>query len=208
MALTDKEYEKFYKETGSGSDKIAAASKDYAKTAFEYSATHGFSDIIDDYRLGPIIYMMQQMQDELDYLRTEISANKSKATFPGLGTSGSTALAGDTTTISTAQASAITANTAKTGITTQQTSAITANEKAGNNNASAITTNTASIVSAIKVGSYPSVPSGVAQSHASEIVYDSKNKKYYINIYYVEEVPGKGGGKGTSTVRTGQIELT
>jgi len=60
--------------------------------------------------------MMQQMQDELDYLRTEISANKSKATFPGLGTSGSTALAGDTTTISTAQANAITANTAKTSM--------------------------------------------------------------------------------------------
>ena len=53
------------------------------------------------------------MQDELDYLRTEISTNKSKATFPGLGTSSTTALAGDTTTISTAQANAITANTAK-----------------------------------------------------------------------------------------------
>ena len=109
MALTDKEYEKFYKETGSGSDKIAAANKDYAKTAFEYSATHGFSDIIDDYRLGPIIYMMQQMQDELDYLRTEISNNKDK------------------TGISTSQAGAITANTAKTGISTSQASAITAN---------------------------------------------------------------------------------
>ena len=53
------------------------------------------------------------MQDELDYLRSEISTNKSKATFPGLGTSSTTALAGDTTTISTAQANAITANTAK-----------------------------------------------------------------------------------------------
>ena len=116
MALTDKEYEKFYKETGSGDDKITAANKDYAKTAFEYGATHGFSDIVDDYRLGPIVYMMQQMQDELDYLRTEISTNKSKATFPGLGTNGSTALAGDTTTISTAQANAITANTAKTSM--------------------------------------------------------------------------------------------
>lgn len=44
-----------------------------------------------------------------------------------LGTSGTTALAGDTTTISGAQASAITANTAKTGITTSQADAITAN---------------------------------------------------------------------------------
>jgi len=56
---------------------------------------------------------MQQMQDELDELRNEISTNKDKTTFPGFGTSSTTALAGDTTTISTAQASAITANTAK-----------------------------------------------------------------------------------------------
>ena len=208
MALTDKEYEKFYKETGSGDDKITAANKDYAKTAFEYGATHGFSDIVDDYRLGPIVYMMQQMQDELDYLRTEISTNKSKATFPGLGTSGSTALAGDTTTISTAQASAITANTAKTGITTQQTSAITANEKAVSNNASAITTNATSIASAIKVSSYPPPPLGATQSHNCEVVYNTRNKTYFLVFYYVEEVPGKGGGKATRTVRTGQIQLT
>ena len=43
------------------------------------------------------------------------------------GTTPGTALAGDTTTISGAQASAITANTAKTGITSGQASAITAN---------------------------------------------------------------------------------
>jgi hypothetical protein len=59
------------------------------------------------------VFQLQQIQDELDYLRTEISANKDKATFPGLGTSSTTALAGDTTTISKAQADAITANTAK-----------------------------------------------------------------------------------------------
>lgn len=44
-----------------------------------------------------------------------------------LGTTSTTALAGDTTTISSAQASAITANTAKTGITTQQATDITTN---------------------------------------------------------------------------------
>ena len=43
-----------------------------------------------------LIYQIQKMQDELDYLRTEISANKDKTTFPGLGTSSTTALAGDT----------------------------------------------------------------------------------------------------------------
>ena len=56
------------------------------------------------------------MQDEITYLRTEISANKDKTTFPGLGTSSSTALAGNTTTISNSQASAITANTAKVSL--------------------------------------------------------------------------------------------
>lgn len=73
-----------------------------------------------------------------------ITANTAKVTFPGFGTSGgtalegdtallqlgttsSTALAGDTTTITSGQASAITANTAKTGITSGQASAITAN---------------------------------------------------------------------------------
>ena len=75
-----------------------------------------------------IMYQIQKMQEELDYLRTEISANKdktgittsqanaitantAKTSFPGLGTSSTTALAGDTTTISTAQANEITAST-------------------------------------------------------------------------------------------------
>ena len=73
-----------------------------------------------------------------------VAANTAKVTFPGFGTSGgtalegdtallqlgttsSTALAGDTITITSGQASAITANTAKTGITSGQASAITAN---------------------------------------------------------------------------------
>ena len=65
-----------------------------------------------------------------------------------LGTTSTTALAGNTTTISNSQASAITANTAKTGITTSQASAITANtSKTGitTSQASAITANTAKV---------------------------------------------------------------
>ena len=127
MALTGKKYDKFYKETGSGDDKITTSNKEYIKTAFEFGATHGFHDIMDDPKIGPLVYMIQQMQDELDYLRTEISANKDKTgisssqtsaitantakTSMTLGTTGSTALAGDTTTISTAQANEITAST-------------------------------------------------------------------------------------------------
>ena len=56
-----------------------------------------------------IIYQMQKMQDEITYLRTEISANKDKT--------------GTTST----ERTRIAANHAKTGITSGQASAITAN---------------------------------------------------------------------------------
>ncbi len=64
--------------------------------------------------------------------------------FLQIGTSSTTALAGDTTTITTAQANEITANTAKVGITTAQANEITANTaKVGitTQQASDITTN-------------------------------------------------------------------
>ena len=63
-----------------------------------------------------LMYQLEAITEELDYLRTQISSNKDKTTFPGIGTSGSTCLAGNTTTISTSQASAITANTAKVSL--------------------------------------------------------------------------------------------
>ena len=58
---------------------------------------------------------------------TAITNNTAKVSFPGLGTSSTTALAGNTTTITSDQADAITANTAKVGITTGQANAIVAN---------------------------------------------------------------------------------
>jgi hypothetical protein len=116
MALTSTKQSSIHGKTGSDLAKI--------KASFDNGEHTALADF------GPeaaIIYQMQQMQDEITYLRTEISANKDKTTFPGLGTSSSTALAGNTTTISSGQASAITANTAKTGISSGQASAITAN---------------------------------------------------------------------------------
>ena len=69
----------------------------------------------DDETLG--VQMLHDKVHELtDLINTHITkmaANDAKATFPGFGTSNSTALRGDTTTISTSQASAITANTSK-----------------------------------------------------------------------------------------------
>ena len=77
---------------------------------------------------------------------TAVSTGATGSSNLAIGTTASTAKAGNTTTISTSQASAITANTAKTGITSSQASAITANTaKTGitSSQASAITANTA-----------------------------------------------------------------
>ena len=113
MALASKKYEKFYETTGTGKDKIDATSLTTATNAWAIEKAEGCKNYMADPLFGPLVYQLQQMQDELDELRTEISTNKDKTTFPGFGTSSTTALAGDTTTISTAQANAITANTAK-----------------------------------------------------------------------------------------------
>jgi len=114
MALASKKYERIFSKTGSDADKISTEAFDEIKEDFDQNRY--LEDAGQFSMLGPILYQLQQMQDELDALRSEISSNKDKATFPGLGTSSSTALAGDTTTISTAQASAITANTAKVSL--------------------------------------------------------------------------------------------
>ena len=113
MALASKKYEKFYETTGTGKDKIDATNLTIATNAWASEKANGCANYMSDAIFAPIIYQMQQMQDELDVLRSEISDNKDKTTFPGFGTTSTTALAGDTTTISTAQANAITANTAK-----------------------------------------------------------------------------------------------
>jgi|21_taG_2_1085346.scaffolds.fasta_scaffold02041_6 hypothetical protein len=212
MAITAAKYTSMWSTSNSDADYLTS------DEISEMTSSFTNNDYINDKptlaMLGPVMHQIQKMQDELTYLRGLISTNKDKAAFPGLGTSNSTALAGDTTTISTAQANAITANTAKTGITSNEQKDIGDNKTSIATNISEIaksntniSTNTNAIATSIKVGAYPSVPSGVAQSHTSEIIYDSKNKKYFINIYYIEDVPGKGGGKGTRTIRTGQVEL-
>jgi len=94
MALTSKKYSRIYSETGSDGDLITADEKTLMKNEFDNNTYINDKDSLS--RLGPVLYQLQQMQDEIDYLRTEIEDNKGKATFPGLGTSSTTALAGDT----------------------------------------------------------------------------------------------------------------
>ena len=95
MALTGKNYEAFYVTTGSGTDKVATKSLTDVTAAWAAQKGSGSVKYLADPILAPLIYQLQQMQDELNYLRTEISSNKDKVSMT-LGTSGSTALAGDT----------------------------------------------------------------------------------------------------------------
>ena len=142
MALSTVKYEKFYETSGGGADEVST--KDLANITANWALdkAEGCKTLLSHPFLGPLVYQLQQMQDEIDYLRTEISSNKdktgittaqanaitantAKTTFPGLGTSSTTALAGDTTTISTAQANEITASTTlgtKLNVTTRPAS--------------------------------------------------------------------------------------
>ena len=120
MALSNAAYQAVHDKTSSDLNKLEA----------KFNEGHHLilTDMADDApHLAALVYQIQKMQDELTYLRTEISANKdktgittsqanaitantAKTSFPGLGTSSTTALAGDTTTISTDQAKAIVAS--------------------------------------------------------------------------------------------------
>ena len=89
MAIEDKKYTAIHSKTGGDKDKL----KDEFDAGYVTKlATNPEKEPL----LAGLAYQIGLLQDEIDYLRTEISANKDKTTFPGLGTSSSTALAGDT----------------------------------------------------------------------------------------------------------------
>jgi len=95
MALSSAKHEKFYATSGGGADEVSTKNLTDITAAWNQEKTEGCANYLIDPILGPIIYQLQQMQDEIDYLRTEISANKDKTSMT-LGTSSNTALAGDT----------------------------------------------------------------------------------------------------------------
>ena len=135
MALQNPLYERMFSESGSDDDKITDEEKEFVKLKFDEN-----DYLKDKHKLesqGHLIYILDQLTQELDYLRTKILANESCCASNSAKT-----------TITTGQASAITANTAKTGISTRQTSAITANTaKTGisTSQASSITANRAKV---------------------------------------------------------------
>tara|TARA_R100000458_G_C8162479_1_gene165995 strand:+ start:94 stop:585 length:492 start_codon:yes stop_codon:yes gene_type:complete len=83
MALTDKKYEKFYKTTGTGDDKLTSDELSLAEDLWDLDRANGMKDHINNPDFAPLIFQLQQIQDELDYLRTEISTNKDKTGISG-----------------------------------------------------------------------------------------------------------------------------
>ena len=79
MALTNKKYSAIHTKTGSDKDKI--------KNVFDEGHISHLADNPDDNPIiAALMYQLQEMQDELDYLRTEISSNKDNKTVVGSNT--------------------------------------------------------------------------------------------------------------------------
>tara|TARA_R100001086_G_C11813659_1_gene252264 strand:- start:436 stop:825 length:390 start_codon:yes stop_codon:yes gene_type:complete len=76
MALTSKKYSRIFSETGSDGDLITADEKALMKKEFDDNTYIDDKDSLN--RLGPVLYKLQLITEELDYLRTEIDTNKAK----------------------------------------------------------------------------------------------------------------------------------
>ncbi len=73
MALADKKHERFFSTTGSDADKVSSSKLAEVKDLWDKDVASGSNlSLINDPNLGPLIYQMQQMQDELDELRRHI----------------------------------------------------------------------------------------------------------------------------------------
>jgi trimeric autotransporter adhesin len=129
-----------------------------------------------------------------------------------IGTTASTAMAGNTTTISSAQASAITANTAKVGITSAQASAITANTaKVGitSSQASAITANTAKVgITTAQANAITANTAKVTDTGRPAILSDGSTPTLNTNISAVEIRDLIGAGTGSSNLVIGTTSST
>lgn len=202
MALETERYEPIHSETGQALAKL----KDQFDVGMHSIATDNPENHPE---LAAVIYQIQKMQEELAYLRGIINANNNKVSMT-LGTSGSTALAGNTTTISTAQANAITANTAKTSFPGLGTSSTTA---LAGDTTTISTTQALNISTAAKLTSKIGTASQANVSKSTVITFgeftttgSGKTLAYSLPITVVETTVAKGGN--TTITKTGTLALT
>ena len=78
MALDDKKYEKFYNTTGTGKDKATSDELAKMEALWDLDKTDGCEHFIGHPEFAPLIFQMQQMQDEITAL------TKIKLHFQGL----------------------------------------------------------------------------------------------------------------------------
>ena len=108
MALANRKIpEVFNKKTGGSKDVRSITDARELEIKAEYEAGVHIADEGMFNTISPALYAIQKLSEDIDELRRFVVS--------------------EVTSISTAQANAITANTAKTGISTSQASAITAN---------------------------------------------------------------------------------
>ena len=202
MALETERYEPIHSETGQALAKL----KDQFDVGMHSIATDNPENHPE---LAAVIYQIQKMQEELAYLRGIINANNNKVSMT-LGTSGSTALAGNTTTISTAQANAITANTAKTSFPGLGTSSTTA---LAGDTTTISTTQALNISTAAKLTSKIDTASQANINKSTVITFgeftttgSGKTLAYSLPITVVET--DTSGKSAVTTTKTGSITLT
>jgi hypothetical protein len=135
--------------TGITTEQAAAIDTNTAKNSFDSASINKLNNIEANAQVNRALLDEDNMASDSDTLaptQQSVKAYVDGQTHLQIGTNSINALAGNTTTITTSQSSAITANTNKTGITTSQASAIVTNTaKTGitTSQASAITANTA-----------------------------------------------------------------
>ena len=73
MALASKKYTRFYSTTGTDADKVSNDKLLKVKAIWEADVAAGSNlDLLEHPDLGPLIYQMQQMQDEFDSVRDHV----------------------------------------------------------------------------------------------------------------------------------------
>ena len=73
MALADKKHTRFYSTSGTDADKVSDSKLLEVKAIWEADVANGNNlDLLSHPDLGPLIYQMQQMQDELDEIRRHV----------------------------------------------------------------------------------------------------------------------------------------
>ena len=75
MALDAKKYTRFYSTSGTSADKVANAKLLEVKDLWDKDVSTGNNlNLLNDRFLGPIVYQMQQVQDDLDEIRRHITS--------------------------------------------------------------------------------------------------------------------------------------